>query len=1473
MAVDDAVTLAASTNATAVDVVANDTDTESGTLTVSSPTINSGDSSGTVTTDGSVLFFTPSTGVTGTTTISYTITDDGTTSGSDAFLTDSAILTLTVNAVSNTDPVATDDTATTTEDSAQITISPLTNDTDADSDALIVASVSTAGTGTVSTDGTDVFYTPALNFNGTEVLTYIVSDSVDGIDGLDTGTITVTVTEVNDAPTTSDPANDSTDENTAVTITVTTNANYVTDVESDTLTFQNYSVSSTNSGGTDGTVALSSDGTGLVFTPSGEGQYNAVISYTLTDDGTTNGASDPQTVAGQITVTVTDVNDVPEAVADTGSMTEDDTATAFNVVTNDTDAENDSLTVSSPTINSGDTSGGLVSTDGTNITYTPSADFAGTTTIIYTLTDDGTTGGVSSPASASGLLTVTVAAVNDAPVVTDATATVAEDSSTRSYPVTTSSTYSSDVDGDTLSITAASLAGDTSGTIDVSSGTTLDYTPGADFNGTATITYTVSDATTAGNDALTDSGTLTVTVTPVADDPITSTSVTYTASTISEDATNITITLVDSASLVDSDGDQLELFSLTLNNGGSFSVNLDGSNNWDGTVTYSPAANFSGDELFTYIVTDGTTQVTSTLTVPVAAGVNDAPVTTADTEEITEDTTTATSIAVLTNDTDPEGDTISLTNVAVTTTTPTFGTGPGTVTVNGNFVDYTPAAGFVGTEVITYTVTDNDAGGGGSNPLTATGTLTVNVTNINDAPVVTDPATNTTAESTQTTLAITTGNTYVTDAESDTLTITAANISSGDTLGTVDFSDGNNILYTPSTNFNGTTVIAYTINDDGTSIVSGVTTADPLSAAGQVTVTVTADATNSAPVANSDSQTVLEDAGETIIGVLSNDTDSDSADTLSVTSVATGGTGSVRTDGTLVYYTPAANFAGTETLTYTVQDDDSANGGVGVLTASSTVIVNVLAVNDAPAPPSISPPDIASNGTTTITLFATLTDASDGDAIVLSNFVGGNGGTIVDNGDGTITYTPPADFSGDEIISFIITDSTGETTSTSITLTVVANVAPIVNSNAFSTVVENSTNNLIGILDNVTDTNTSDTLTITSISSNQSGIVTLSADGLLVTYSPAAGFDGNEVLQFTVTDGTNSVVGFHTVIVSNLDVSAPAVSGTFPTTYVAGVGSNLTIGIVGATDASGSAYVTDDSNQLIVRLTGLPSYGTATTDGSSITYVSNSSALTTIDDEIKFEIFDGSNTTSEITIAINIVSANTGSCDPTAISLDDPSLNEGCTITPTGYRIPVFLFGLCTSEPTEPTTSSAYDLSNCSFFFDGTSSNDPATITFGGLNETTTFSGTLTIPDYATYTHGVLLVGTDLEMKGSLFLSGSSTPYFVTGDYTNNIQGFATDVTEQFVDDDPIQFLYETGVYSYDFSDENVSVYMVDDSDVLVSTDGAATGILAIEKFSVPQTFSETTSSVNIELGISDALIITNGTAASAPFSVGFTVQ
>ena len=128
-------------------------------------------------------------------------------------------------------------------------------------------------------------------------------------------------------------------------------------------------------------------------------------------------------------------------------------------------------------------------------------------------------------------------------------------------------------------------------------------------------------------------------------------------------------------------------------------------------------------------------------------------------------------------------------------------------------------------------------------------------------------------------------------------------------------------------------------------------------------------------------------------------------------------------------------------------------------------------------------------------------------------------------------------------------------------------------------------------------------------------------------------------------------------------------------------------------------------------------------------------------------------------------------------------------------------------------------------------------------------------------------------MKGSLYLSGSSTPYCVTGDYTDNIQCFDSVVDEAFVDNDPISYLFESGVYSYDFSSDNVSVYLVDDSDQLITADGTGTKILAVQEFSATQSFSDVTTSIDIQLGISDSLILNNGTAKAAPFVVKFTVQ
>ena len=406
MAVDNIVAIVANT-ATAIDVVGDDTDVENDTLTVSTPAIASGDTSGTVTTDGSKITFTPSTGVTGVTTISYTVTDDGTTNGVNDFLTDTGSLIVTVVAPSNSNPVAGDDTASTTEDSGQITIPVLTNDSDPDSDPLTVNTVVTSGTGTVSTNGTSVFYTPASDFNGTETLTYIVTDSVDGTDGSDIGSVTVTVTEVNDAPVAGADTGTITEDDGATAFTVLAND---TDTESGTLTVSGPTIAS---GDTSGTVTT--NGTTVTYTPSANFNGTTVINYTITDDGTTNGSNDFLTDTATLTVTVTEVNEAPVAGADTGTITEDDGATAFTVLGNDSDIDGDSLTVSNPTIASGDTSG-TVTTNGTTVTYTPSANFNGTTVINYTITDDGTTNGSNDFLTATATLTVTVTEVNDAPV-------------------------------------------------------------------------------------------------------------------------------------------------------------------------------------------------------------------------------------------------------------------------------------------------------------------------------------------------------------------------------------------------------------------------------------------------------------------------------------------------------------------------------------------------------------------------------------------------------------------------------------------------------------------------------------------------------------------------------------------------------------------------------------------------------------------------------------------------------------------------------------------------------------------------------------------------------------------------------------------------------------------------------------------------------------------------------------------------
>ena len=162
----------------------------------------------------------------------------------------------------------------------------------------------------------------------------------------------------------------------------------------------------------------------------------------------------------------------------------------------------------------------------------------------------------------------------------------------------------------------------------------------------------------------------------------------------------------------DSDFEGDPLSAVLISNPANGAVTL----NADGSFTYTPNSNFFGTDTFTYVASDGTSQSTAaTVTITVIAQ-PDPPPAVNDAFTIVKNAGVQT-FDVLANDTpNPDGaQTITITGVSQ-------GSSGGVVSINGNKVNYTPAANFSGTDTFTYTVQDSDG-------LTATATVTVTVEN------------------------------------------------------------------------------------------------------------------------------------------------------------------------------------------------------------------------------------------------------------------------------------------------------------------------------------------------------------------------------------------------------------------------------------------------------------------------------------------------------------------------------------------------------------------------------------------------------------------------------------------------------------------------------------------------------------------------------------------------------------------------
>jgi len=1012
-------------------VLANDSDADGDSLTVTGA--SAGHGTVTVNSDGT-LTYTPAADFNGADTISYTISDGN---GGTA----AAAVTVSVAPV-NDGPVAGNDTAATDEDTA-VTIAVLANDSDADGDSLTVTGASAGhGTVTVNSDGT-LTYTPAGDFNGTDAISYTISD---GNGGTAAATVAVNVGGTNDEPV---AQNDTaaTDEDTAVTIDVLANDG---DADGGTL-------SVTSASADHGTVVLNGDGS-LTYTPNANYNGGDTISYSISDG---QGGTASATVA----VTVNAVNDGPVAGNDS-TATDEDTAVTVAVLGNDSDLDGDNLTVTGASAEHGTVT---VNSDGT-LTYKGNADFNGADTITYSI-DDGH-GGI-----ASASVSVTVASVNDAPVAGDDAVAVDEDSNV----VVDVLANDTDADGDALSVTGAQAE---HGTVAVNEDGTLSYTPDENYNGADTITYIVDDGQggTAG-------GTVAVTVNAINDSPVAGND----SATTDED-TAVTIAVLNNDSDIDSG-------KLTIS--GASAAHGTVVVNSDGTLTYTPNANYNGADTITYNIDDGDGGTANATVAVTVNAINDAPLAVADSAVVNEDSLVR--IVVLANDSDPEGDKITVTGASAE---------HGTVAVNANgSLNYFPGANFNGTDTITYSISDGKGG-------TASATVTVTVNAINDAPVAGND-TAVTDEDTAVTINVLANDS---DVDGDALALTGASALHG----SVTVNPDGSLTYSPVGNYNGADTITYSVADGK----GGTATA---------TVAVTVNPVNDAPVAVDDAVSIVEDNSVTL-APLPNDSDADGDPLTILSAAAQNGVIVINSDGTLTY-SPNENFFGTDTATYTISDG---HGG----TATATVVITVNPENDPP----IAIGDIAVTDEDTAVDIAVLANDIDvdGDALTIESASAANGALTV-NPDGTLHYAPVANFHGADTITYTVTDGHGATSTATAVVTVNSvNDVPVANGD--TAIVNEDGLVRIAVLANDSDAD-GDSLSVTGAAARNGSVVVNPNN--TIDYMPNADFFGTDIITYTISDGHGGTATASVTVTVNAINDGPTANGE---TWYVSTAASTTVG-------------------------------------------------------------------------------------------------------------------------------------------------------------------------------------------------------------------------------------------------------------------------------------------------------------------------
>ncbi|WP_305036012.1 tandem-95 repeat protein [Legionella sp. km535] len=909
----------------------------------------------------------------------------------------------------------------------------------------------------------------------------------------------------------------------------------------------NYSAGQTAAIAGVGSLQINGDGT-FSFIP--VANYNGPvpeITYTITDGS----SGDTST----LTINVTPVDDAFSDADEALTVAEDTTLTG-NVLTG-TSSVDGPVTVTGFNV-AGDTTnysagqtaaiagvGSLqINSDGT-FSFIPVANYNGPVPeITYTMTD-GSSGDTST-------LTINVTPVDDAFSDADEALTVAEDTTLTGNVLTGTSS----VDGP-VTVTGFNVAGDTTnysagqtaaiagvGSLQINGDGTFSFIPVANYNGPVPeITYTMTDGSSG------DTSTLTINVTPV-DDAFSDADE---ALTVAEDTT-LTGTVLSGTISVDGPvtvtgfnvaGDTTNYSAgQTAAIAGVGSLQING----DGTFSFIPVANYNGPvPEITYTMTDGSSGDTSTLTINVTP-VDDAFTDANEVLSVAEDSTLNGTVLSGTSSVDGPV-TVTSFNVAGDTTNYSAGqtaaiAGVGSLQINGDGTfSFIPVADYNGpVPVVTYTMSDGSSGD--------TSTLTINVTPVVDI-------TNDTVTLNEDTVANVdvNNNDSFENAGHNITAINGTAIAVGDSVavanGTVLLNANGTLSFTPNNNYNGNTSFTYTVTSGGVTETATV----------NLTVNPINDTpTNSVPGAqttNEDTAQVFSSANGNAITLI----DIDSASVTTTVSVLHGsltalvtagvtitnnGTGTVTLTGSPanittalngLTYTPVADYNGADSLTIVTND--------GTLSDTDSIAITVTPVVD------IANDSVTTNEDTVVTINANANDtfenpghiitAINGTAIAVGGSVSVANGSVLLNANGTLSFTPAANYNGSTSFTYTVTSGgVTETATANITVNPV-NDAPSGTNTTVTTLEDTATvftTGNFGFTDlNDSPANTLQAVRITTLPAT--GSLTLNgvavttgqlisatdiAAGLLV-FTPAIDLNGPVTFTFQVRDSGGTANG------------------------------------------------------------------------------------------------------------------------------------------------------------------------------------------------------------------------------------------------------------------------------------------------------------------------------------------------------------